>query len=158
MAILFDDFLTIVPDEHKDFVSSLHEQLSAQGCTIIIKEAKNGYAVSYKCGNKSVMNWVFRKSGVLARIYGDHVTQYQNVITELPADMQKKMTASRDCARLYDPSACSPVCVMGFVYDLAGETHKKCRNDGMFFLLSETTAPHIEKIVMNEVAARQTSA
>lgn len=34
-------------------------------------------------------------------------------------------------------------CVKGFIYALNGETHKKCRNDGMFFLLTDETAEHI---------------
>ena len=55
-----------------------------------------------------------------------------------------------------DPNACSDTCVKGFVYALNGETHKKCRNDGMFFLLTDETAVHIAELVCAEVAARKT--
>lgn len=57
--------------------------------------------------------------------------------------MQKKMTTSRDCKRLIDPTTCSNTYVKGFVYTLIGDTHKKCRNDGMFFLLTNKTTEHI---------------
>lgn len=157
MVIGFLDFLKTVPGAHKAFVSNLHEQLIEQGCTINIKEAKSGYSVSYQWEKRTVMNWVFRKSGILARIYGDNVPQYEAVITALPIDMQKKMTVSRDCKRLIDPSACSDTCVKGFVYTLNDNTYKKCRNDGMFFLLSDETGPHIAKLVTAEVSARKSA-
>jgi len=157
MAITFEDFLMAVPEEHQSFVSGLHERLTDQGCNIVIKEAKRGYAVSYKWENKTIMNWVFRKSGVLARIYGDHVGKYETAVVELPPDMQAKMTNARDCKKLFDQE-CSDTCVAGLVYNLNGETYKKCRNDGMFFLLSDETALHIQKLVFSELSERQASA
>jgi hypothetical protein len=45
--------------------------------------------------------------------------------------------------------------VKGFVYNLGGSTYKKCRNDGMFFLLSSETASHIQTLIEAEVAARK---
>ena len=87
------------------------------------------------------------------------VVNTQEVIQAMPefADMQKKMTASRDCKRLIDPNACSDTCVKGFVYDLDGGTYKKCRNDGMFFLLTNETAEHIAELICAEVTVRQSA-
>ena len=68
---------------------------------------------------------------------------------------KRKMTASRDCKRLIDPDACSGTCVKGFVYSLNGETQKKCRNDGMLFLLTEETAEYIAGLICAEAAARK---
>lgn len=153
----FHEFLSAVAPEYQAFVEKLNNRLTEQGCSLVIKEAKSGYAVSYQLGKKTVMNWVFRKSGLLARIYGDNAGKYEDIIAALPADMQKKMTASRDCKRLIDPNACSNTCVKGFVYALNGETHKKCRNDGMFFLLTNETAEHIGWLVCAEVAARRSA-
>jgi hypothetical protein len=155
MADSFGDFLKNVPEEHKGFVSELHQRLTEQGCTANIKEAKSGYTVSYQWNKKSVMNWVFRKSGILARIYGDNVRHYESAIAALSPVMQKQMTDSRDCKRLIDPTVCSDTCVKGFVYNLGGNTYKKCRNDGMFFLLSSETASHIQALVEAEVSARK---
>ena len=47
--------------------------------------------------------------------------------------------------------------VKGFVYDLDGETYKKCRNDGMFFLLTNETAEHIAELICAEVTVRQSA-
>ncbi|WP_044294489.1 hypothetical protein [Robinsoniella peoriensis] len=151
----FRDFLSTVAPEHQAFVEKLNEKLVEQGCVLVIKDSKSGYAASYQLDKKTVMNWVFRKSGVWARIYGDNASKYENTIASLTADMQKKMTASRDCKRLIDPTACSDTCVKGFVYALNGDTHKKCRNDGMLFLLTNETAEHIAELICAEVAVRR---
>lgn len=155
--ISFEAFLSTVAPEHQAAVDALHSKLTELGCVLIIKEAKSGYAVSYQLEKKTVMNWVFRKSGILARIYGDNAGKYEDIIADLPADMQEKMTAARDCKRLIDPTACSDTCVKGFVYALHGQTYKKCRNDGMFFLLTEETAEPIAALICAEVAARKSS-
>ena len=118
--VLFKEFLSAVAPEHQAFVEELNNKLIEQGCDLVIKEVKSGYAASYQLEKKTIMNWVFRKSGVLARIYGDNAGKYEDTLASLPADMQKKMTASRDCKRLIDPNACSDTCVKGFVYSWAG--------------------------------------
>ena len=66
----FKEFLSAVAPEHQAFVEKLNTKLIEQGCVLVIKEAKSGYAASYQLEKKTVMNWVFRKSGILARIYG----------------------------------------------------------------------------------------
>ena len=153
----FKEFMLAVAPEHQAFVEKLNNKLIEQGCSIVIKEAKSGYAASYQLESKTVMNWVFRKSGILAWIYGDNASKYEDTIASLPADMQEKMTTSRDCKRLINPNACSDTCVKGFVYTLNGDTHKKCRNDGMFFLLTNETAEHIAGLVCAEVTMRKSA-
>ena len=155
MAITFEDFLLTVPAEHQPFAFKLDEALGALGCTFSAKEAKSGYVISYQWQKKTVMNWVFRKSGMLARIYGDNAGRYEPLIAALPEDMQTKMTSAPDCRRLIDPSVCSKTCVMGMVYDLNGQTYKKCRVNGMFFPLTAKSAAHIQDLVGAEIAARQ---
>ena len=151
----FTEFLSTVPLDNQVFVEELNNNLIEQGCKLVIKEARSGYTASYQLENKTVMNWVFRKSGIWARIYGDNASKYEKTISSLPADMQKKMMTSRDCKRLIDPTACSNTCVKGFVYVLNGDTQKKCRNDGMLFLLTNETAKHIAELVSKEVAVRR---
>ncbi|KLU71957.1 MAG: hypothetical protein RHS_2300 [Robinsoniella sp. RHS] len=153
----FQAFLSAVAPEHQGFVEKLNDKLIEQGCDLVIKDVKNGYAASYQVEKKTVMNWVFRKAGILARIYGDNAEKYEDVIASLPDDMKKKMTDSRDCKRLIDSNACSPTCVKGFVYTMNGDVHKKCRNDGMFFLLTNETAEHIEGLVCAEVIVRKSA-
>ncbi len=153
----FKEFLSAIAPEHQVFVEKLNTELIEQGCDLVIKEAKSGYTASYQLEKKTVMNWVFRKIGVFARIYGDNAGKYEDIIASLPVDMQKKMTTSRDCKRLIDPNACSDTCVKGFVYALNGDTYRKSRNDGMFFLLTNETAEHIAGLVCAEVIVRKSA-
>ena len=152
---LFKLFLSAVAPEHQTFVEKLNNKLIELGCELVIKEAKSGYVASYQLNKRTIMNWVFRKSGIWARIYGDNANKYESIIASLPADMQKKMMTSRDCKRLIDPTACSDTCVKGFVYVLNGEVYKKCRNDGMLFLLTDENAEQISELVCAEVTARR---
>lgn len=154
---LFKEFLLSVEPQYQAFVEKLNNSLIEYGCQLIIKSAKSGYTATYQYNKKTVMNWVFRKSGIFARIYGDNANHYEQIIASLPIDMQKKMINSRDCKRLIDPNACSDTCVKGFVYNLNGDIHKKCRNDGMFFLLTNETAEYISKLICAEVCVRNSS-
>jgi len=151
----FKEFLSAVAPEYQAFVEKLNDKLIEQGCDLVIKEAKSGYAASYQLEKKTVMNWVFRKSGVMARIYGDNAGKYEDIIASLPAGMQQNMTTSRACKRLLDPDACSPTCVKGFVYELNGDTYRTCRNEGMIFLLTNETAEYIAGLVCAEVTVRK---
>jgi hypothetical protein len=119
-----------------------------------IKEAKSGYTLSYVLGRKTVMNWVSRKSGISARIYGDNLTQYEDVITALPIDMKDKMKKARDC-RCFTSSGCSATSLKGLVFEFDDMAYKKCRYHGMFFLLTEQTGPYIQKLITEELSARQ---
>ncbi|TLC98389.1 hypothetical protein DSM106044_04905 [Robinsoniella peoriensis] len=66
--VSFNEFLMAVTPEHQAFVEKLNNKLIEQGCDLVIKEVKSGYTASYQLKKKTVMNWVFRKSGILARI------------------------------------------------------------------------------------------
>ena len=155
MAIVFEDFLMTTPLPHQAFVSELHKKLTENGCKFEIKSAKNGYVVSYRWDNKTIMNWVFRKSGILARIYGDNVNRYEAVIEELPESMHKIMTGASDCKQLQNPPQCNSTCVKGMIFHIDGDIHKKCRYNGMFFPLSKETERYIEKLIFSELSVRQ---
>ena len=61
------------------------------------------------------------------------------------------------CNLVIKEAKSSDTCVEGFVYDLDGGTYKKCRNDGMFFLLTNETAEHIAELICAEVTVRQSA-
>lgn len=152
--IKFEDFMMTVPERNQEFVMNLHEFLLSKDCKLEMKQAKMGYVASYKFDKKTVLNWVFRKAGIFARIYGDNIGSYNEIIADLPAEMQKKMISSSDCKRLINPTACSKTCRMGFVFEIDNQTHKKCRNMGMMFLLTDESQNEIKKIIEAEINAR----
>ena len=44
----FREFLTAVEPKHRAFVEKLNYKLIEQGCNLVIKEVKSGYAASYQ--------------------------------------------------------------------------------------------------------------
>ena len=106
----FQDYLSSVDDENKNFVSELHEELTKLGCKIDVKLAKSGYVVTYSLNKKAVVNFVFRKKGLFARIYANHVLQYMDVLDTLPETMVQTIREAPVCKRLIDPATCNQRC------------------------------------------------
>ena len=77
--ITFQDFLNSVSFEFQKFVGGLHDELTAYGCKAEVKSAKSGYVVSYSLKKKTIANYVFRKKGLMVRIYANHIAQYIDV-------------------------------------------------------------------------------
>ena len=84
MAITYDDFLKTVEADNLAFVNEVHKLFMDNGCKLEIKEAKQGYVVTYVYMKDkkriALMNYVFRKSGMLVRIYARHVHMYQTLL------------------------------------------------------------------------------
>lgn len=149
----FHDFLDSVDVENQKFVSDLHDELTALGCKIEVKLARSGYVVSYILNKKTIANYVFRKKGLIARIYANHIVQYMEVLDTLPDGMVKTIQEAPVCKRLLDPSACNQRCSMGYDFILKGERMQKCRNGAFMFLLSEENKPFVKNLLLNEAKA-----
>lgn len=52
MAKTYEDFLQAVSTENMEFVRKLHDLFLQNGCKIEVKEAKQGYMVSYSYGER----------------------------------------------------------------------------------------------------------
>ncbi|MCI6467334.1 MAG: hypothetical protein MSA90_17955 [Faecalicatena sp.] len=147
----FDDFIAAVPVENQEFVKELHDKLMDLGCKIEIKTAKSGYMVSYIYNKKTVANYVFRKKGMLVRIYGVHVNEYEKILETLPDEMISAIQKAPICKRLADPNDCNPRCSMGYDFWLKGEHYQKCRNSAFLFLVCPQNNPSIQSLLLNEV-------
>lgn len=95
MAITYDDFIETVEEANLAFVNDLHLMFLKNGCKLEIKEAKQGYVVTYiytKDKKKiALMNYVFRKTGMMVRIYARHIYMYQELLDLLPQEMKKNV-------------------------------------------------------------------
>lgn len=156
MASTYEDFLKTVSTENMDFVTKLNSIFMENDCKVEVKEAKQGYVVSYsymKDKKKiALMNYVFRKSGMLVRIYARHISMYQNILDTFPNKMKKEMIKAVDCKRLNGISECSPTCTAGYNYILDGANYKKCKNSAFFWLINEESKELIEQMIVKEVA------
>lgn len=149
----FEDFIGTVTTENQDFIKDLNSKLMELGCKLEIKSAKSGYVVSYSFNKKAVANYVFRKKGMLVRIYGAHAYQYEKLLETLPDEMLHAVQAAPICKRMADPNACNPKCTMGYDFWLKGENYQKCKNSAFMFLVCPQNNPYIQSLLLKEVEA-----
>ena len=151
----FEDFLMEVDPQYHGFAREIHEYLLENGCVMKITTAKNGYLVSYKYGKKKrvILNFVFRKSGLMVRIYSDYVAEYLDIIESFPESMKKTIENAPSCKRFEDPPKCTPTCI-GYVFAFNGTQHQKCRYSCFFFEVTDETIPHIREMVEKELSLR----
>lgn len=150
----FEDFIAAVDGNCTAFVQALHGDFMEYGCKLEVKSTKSGFLVSYLLDKKSVANFVFRKKGLLIRIYANQVGGYMAFLETLPDAMVKAIQDAPVCKRLLDPEACNPKCAMGYDFLLRGERHQKCRSSAFMFLVCGENAPFIRTFIQNELQAR----
>ena len=153
--IAFEAFFETVPPQDMPAVMHLHENLLKQGCTCEIKEAKSGYVASYAYGKRVLLNYVFRKKGLVMRIYADCVQQYADMLAGLPDAMKKAVTKAPNCRRMEDLSKCNQHCPMGYAFELDGEHLQKCRYNCFLLLMDEQSTPYLQDIVQRELDCRK---
>ena len=154
-TISFSDFLNNVNPVYRDFVADTHEYMLENGFVVKIIAAKKGYVVSYLQGKKGhvAANYVFRKNGLIIRIYGDHVGHYSGLLETLPEAMTMSIEKAPVCRRLVS-GGCNSRCRMGNDFIMKGENYKKCRYSCFMFDVTHENIPHITDILENEVRCR----
>lgn len=93
----FNDFLSTVDGDNREFVRELHEELTKLGCKTEIKQAKSGYVVSCLQNKKTILNYVFRRKGLMVRIYPNHLADYMEVFDTISDELAKAIR-TRLCA------------------------------------------------------------
>ena len=149
----FADFLASVDGENQQFVSDLHDELTELRCKADIKLESNGVVVSYSLNKKTIANYVFRKKGLIVRIYAGHIAQYEDVLDTLPDEMARAVQDAPVCKRMVDPTACNSKCAMGYDFILRGERLQRCRYSAFMFLLDEESRPFVRSLLLHEVKA-----
>ena len=88
-----------------------------------IKPTSSGFLVSYKFAStkKSGCKFVFRKSGLLLRLYADHASRDEALLSALPEDLLAAIRKAPDCKRLTRSGACNPRCAAGYEVIIRGE-------------------------------------
>lgn len=152
MDQLYLDFLSLIPDEIKPFVDGLDNFLEKNNCKRTIKPTAKGYLVSYTLpsSGKALMNFVFRKGCVRARIYAAHIAEYEELLEQFPATTKKEIAGALDCKKLTGKT-CSPTCPAGYTFKLDGVEHKKCRSMAFLSVLCNENNPILQKMIEKEV-------
>lgn len=154
-TVPYEDFLLSVAPEHQEITDRLNSFLLRNGCSIKIEPSKSGYVVSYHPADKKVIaNFVFRKSGLLIRIYGDHVHGYGDLLETLPEGMKKAIHKASVCRRLLDPEKCNARCPKGYTFTLEDKPYQKCRYSSFMFPVNGDNADSIQAFLEKELVLR----
>ena len=155
--INFEQFLEAVSEDNKPFVQDLHEYLIDNGCKVAFEEKKSGFLASYKVGKpqRALMNFVFRKNGMLTRIYGERISGYPYFLNTLPPEMAKSIDDAGICKRLVH-NTCNPKCV-GYDFKIGDKHYQKCRYNCFEFLMTDESKPYIKSFVEHEIKERITA-
>jgi len=152
--ISFEQFTEAVDADNRQFVQDLHNYLLDNGCKVTFEEKKSGYLASYKYGKppRVIMNFVFRKQGMLTRIYGEKIGGYPDFLNTLPKEMVQSIESAGICKRLVN-NTCSPKC-SGYDFMIGNEHFQKCRYSCFEFLMTGESNPYIKSFVEHELKER----
>ena len=150
----FERFLEETDINFRDFIQDLHDYLTSSGCKVTIEEKKSGLFASYKHIKlkKSIANLLFRKKGLLVRIYGENANRYIDFLNTLPGEMVRSIEEAPICKRLVH-NTCSPKCT-GYDVTIGGERFQKCRYGGFEFLVTNESVPYIKSFIEKEIKER----
>ena len=148
----FMGFLNDVPLESQEFVLELDTFLKEKGCRRTIKEAKSGFVTSYSLpgSGRTLLNYVFRKTGLKIRVYAQHVGKYSLILSDFPLSMKRDIIKAGDCKKLNGLN-CTPTCSGGYSFEMDGVLYKKCKNMAFFHSMDTNNFTHIRKLIEPEI-------
>jgi len=152
--IAFEQLLEAVDISNQPFVQELHSYMIENGCKVTFEEKKSGLLASYKRGKplRAFANFLFRKQGMLVRIYGENASKYADLLNTMPQGMVKSIDESGVCKRLVH-NTCSPKC-SGYDFMIGDAHYQKCRYNCFEFFVSEENNPYIKSFIEHELRER----
>ena len=151
-----EDFLAEVDEDYKEFVLRIDSALIEDGCKSKVESKTSGMFVGYSepKTRRSIVNILFRKKGMLMRLYADGHAEYNDFIKNLPENMEKQIAKSSPCKRFDDPLTCNDRCIMGYDFYIRDNHYQKCRYNCFEFLVDTESIPVMAEFVDRERKAR----
>jgi len=145
-----DDFFKEVEPVHQAFARDTHEMLITGGYKTKIESKASGLFVSYSHPKtkRSLLNFVFRKNGLLTRLYPDNASTRFSM-DNLPASMEEELYKAPDC------KMCSEKCTKGNKFLLRGQAYDKCRYNSFLFAVTEESKPILTEWIEKEVKPKE---
>ena len=152
MQYQFEDFLAGVDKDYRNFVTNVHEALLRDSYNIKIESKASGMFVSYSHPKtkRSILNFLFRKSGLLVRIYADYSSGYTDLLNRLPEKMEKEIAKATLCKRLVNPGECNPKCIKGYDFFIREKRYQKCRYNCFEFAVNNESLPVLADFIESE--------
>ncbi|MCL2839691.1 MAG: hypothetical protein FWE05_02875 [Defluviitaleaceae bacterium] len=151
-TISFTQFMEAVEADNKIFIQALHDFLMEKSCKLTIEEKKSGFMASYKYNKKSIINFLFRKTGMLVRVYGENASKYPHFLDTLPEEMTQHIKDWGICKRLVH-NTCNSRCA-GYEFMLDNAFMQKCKYGCFDFHVTEGNNPYIQSFIEHEIKER----
>jgi len=141
----FNDFLVTVELQHQSFAQAIHENLIEKKIKVKIENKASGFFVSYSNPKtkRSLLNFLFRKSGLLVRIYPSNIDV--EVPSNITATMKEEIEKAPNC------KLCSDKCPTGYKYSINGQAYNKCRYNAFLFAVNEKSKNVLTEWVQKEI-------
>ena len=152
VMVQFEDFLSEVDENYKEFVTNIHESLLLNNYKFKIESKASGLFVSYSHPKtkRSMLNFLFRKNGLFVRIYADNVDKYVDFLNGLPEKMEKEIEKAPVCKRLINPDDCNPKCITGYDFYVRDKHYQKCRYSCFQFAVNSDSILVLSDFIENE--------
>ena len=141
----FNDFLATVEPQHQDFAQIIHEKLIEKKFKVKIESKASGFFVSYSNPKtkRSLLNFLFRKSGLLVRIYPSNINV--EIPSTITATMKVEIEKAPNC------KLCSDKCIQGYKFSLQGQGYDKCRYNAFLFAVNGKNKSILAEWVEKEI-------
>ena len=142
---MFDEFMKAVDPQHKGFVEATHNELIANGYKITIESKASGFFVTYKHPKtkRSLLNFLFRKKGLLARLYP--VNKATAIPNDITAEMVQEIDKNPTCKK------CSEKCPKGYKFTIDGQDYDKCWYGAFLLTVTQGSKPILTKWIQDEI-------
>jgi len=152
----FGQFLETVDNNYKDFTEKTNANLLSNGYISKIESKANGYFVSYshQKSKRSLLNFLFRKSGLICRIYPENVDRHHEIVHSLPDKMVQEINKAAKCKRFLNPDDCWDKCLGGYDFNIKDTNYKRCRYSCFQFLVTDESMSYIDDMVRKEIECR----
>ena len=155
-----EDFLTIVNEDCKEFVSTVHDMMLREKYKPKIQIMKStGLQLSYaepkvKGVTGIILIFFMREDKLIIRIYAKNYRVYSHVLNDLPEEIVTQIENAPDCAKFLDPNKCWKGCI-GYDFQIRGEQYQKCYVTCFQLIVDAESNPCFLALIENEVNARR---
>ena len=155
-----DDFLTIVQDNCKDFVTQIHEMMLGDGFKQKIQVTKStGLQLAYsqpkiKSVTGIILIFFAREDKLMIRIYATNHTKYPDILNTLPERITNQIGNATDCKKFIDPQKCWAGC-MGYDFHVREKRYQKCIVDCFQLIVDSEGIPFLLEIIKSESKERR---
>ena len=155
----FEDFLTTVSNDYKDFVVDVHKMLLQEKYRPKISITKStGFQLAYhqpqiKTTAGIILIIFKRKEKLMIRLYGKNHKQYLDELNDLPEQLVSQIEKADNCVKFTNPDKCWKGC-LGYEFQIRENLYQKCMVNCFEFQMETLSTPAFLTLIESESKAR----